>query len=54
MKEVTGDCGPLAQMIKDFLVEAGVPPERIYLNPKGHDTLSMTTYKPDRNSQRSV
>lgn len=42
MKEVTGDCGPLANMMRSFLIEAGVAPEKIFLNPKGHDTLTET------------
>ncbi len=42
MKETTGDCGPLAEMMKSFLVEKGVPLEKIFLNPKGHDTLTET------------
>lgn len=42
MKEATGDCGPLAEMMKNFLIEKGIEPQKIFLNPKGHDTLTET------------
>lgn len=42
MKEVTGDCGALADMMRAYLIEKGVPPHRIYSNPHGSDTLSET------------
>ena len=42
MKEQTGDCGPLATMMRSYLVKEGVPEMRIIMNPIGHDTLSET------------
>lgn len=42
MKESTGDCGPLANMMENFLKEQGVPAARILPNPKGRDTFSET------------
>lgn len=42
MREVTRDCGPLADMMKDFLSKHHVPKEKILCNPEGSNTLSET------------
>ncbi len=42
MKEVTGDCGSLASMMHDLLVDHGVPPSAILRNPYGNNTLNET------------
>ncbi len=42
MKEVTGDCGPLAGMMEEFLAEKHLPKEKLLRNPLGNDTLSET------------
>jgi uncharacterized SAM-binding protein YcdF (DUF218 family) len=42
MKEVTGDCGPLAGMMEDFLDKHHIPKSKILRNPHGNDTLSET------------
>jgi uncharacterized SAM-binding protein YcdF (DUF218 family) len=42
MRDVTENCGPLALMTQNFLIEEGVSPSQVLLNPKGADTLSET------------
>jgi len=42
MKSVTGDCGPLADMMESYFLREHISPERILRNPKGHDTQSET------------
>jgi hypothetical protein len=42
MSDVTKGCGPLAGMTRKFLVSQGVSPSKIFLNTKGHDTLTET------------
>jgi uncharacterized SAM-binding protein YcdF (DUF218 family) len=42
MKEVTGDCGPLADMMRDFLLERGVTSNKILRNARGSNTLAET------------
>lgn len=42
MRERTGDCGPLADMMENFLQKHGVSGGKIERNPQGHDTLSET------------
>lgn len=42
LKERTGDCGPLASMMHDFLVDHDIPASAILRNPYGRDTLTET------------
>lgn len=42
MSDSTGNCGPLADIMEEFLVEKGVPKHMILRNPHGSDTLSET------------
>ena len=40
MSEATDGCGPLAGMMRDYLIEHGVPSHDIFSNPLGYNTLS--------------
>lgn len=42
MKEVTGDCGPLADMMRAFLLQHGVASNKILRNAQGSNTLAET------------
>lgn len=42
MKEVTGDCGPLADMMRAFLLQHGVASNKILRNAQGSNTFAET------------
>lgn len=42
MKDKTGDCGPLAGMMEDFLDKHHISKSKILRNPHGNNTLSET------------
>lgn len=42
MKNITQGCGSLSDMMKNFLMEHGVDESLIFMNPRGHNTLTET------------